>query len=192
MSGDSVNRSRLEEEYIKEIVSQLQKEFGIKNKLAVPKIEKIVINVGVGEITHDKTAMEKAISSLTAITGQYPSLRKAKKAIAEFKMRQGDVVGLKITLRKKRMYQFLDKLFTIVLPRVRDFQGTKKTSFDKKGNYTLGLGEQIIFPETDYDKIDKVRGMEITIVSNTNDVKKAERLLELLGMPFEKTQKETE
>ncbi len=190
MSSNDLSKSRLEQKYITEVVPQLQKEFGIKNKLGVPKIEKLIINVGIGEISHDKTAIEKAINSLTAITGQYPSVRKAKKAIAEFKMRKGDIVGLKVTLRKKRMYQFLDKLFSIVLPRMRDFQGTKRTAFDKMGNYTLGLREQIIFPEADYDKIDKIRGMEITLISNSRDVKKTERLLELLGMPFEKIQKE--
>lgn len=178
--------NRLEEKYQKEIIAVFQKEFNIKNSLAVPKIVKVVINVGIGQISSDKPAQEKAINVLAAITGQKPTIRKAKTAIAEFKIRRGTIVGLTVTLRKKRMYQFLDKLFTIVLPRVRDFQGLKRSAFDQQGNYTLGLKEQIIFPEVDYDKIDKIRGLEVTIVTSTKNKKQALRLLELLGMPFEK------
>lgn len=178
--------NRLEEKYQKEIVSVFRKEFNIKNHLAVPKIIKVVINVGIGQISADKPAQEKAINVLAAIAGQKPMIRKAKTAIAEFKIREGMIVGLSTALRGQRMYQFLDKLFTIVLPRVRDFQGLKKSAFDKQGNYTLGLKEQIIFPEVDYDKIDKIRGLEVTIVTSTTDKKQALRLLELLGMPFEK------
>lgn len=178
--------NRLEEKYKKEVIPILQKEFKISNPLAVPRIVRVVVNVGVGQISSDKQALEKAEDTLAVITGQKPLKRGAKKAVADFKVRKGDIVGLKVTLRKKRMYQFLDKLFAIVLPRVRDFSGVKRDAFDRQGNYTLGLKEQIIFPEVDYDKIDKVRGLEITIVTSTKDKKQALRLLELLGMPFEK------
>jgi len=178
--------NRLQEKYQKQIFPILKKEFKISNSLAVPKIIKAVINIGVGDIAQDKPALEKAKESLKAITGQKPLVRPAKKAIADFKTREGNTIGFKVTLRKKRMYQFLDKLFCLVLPQVRDFQGVKRKAFDGQANYTLGLKEQIIFPEIDYDKIDKVRGMEISIVTNTKDKKMALRLLELLGMPFEK------
>ena len=177
---------RLQEKYQKKVVPVLAKEFKLKNDLAVAKVEKVVINVGIGEITHDKAALEKAIDSLAVITGQRPLICQAKKAIADFKVREGNAIGLKVTLRRRKMYQFLDKLFSLVLPLVRDFQGVKKTSFDNQANYTLGLQEQVIFPEIDYDKIDKVRGMEISIVTSTKDKKQALRLLELMGMPFEK------
>ncbi len=178
--------SRLQQKYQKEIVPELKKEFKIKNDLAVPKVAKVVLNVGIGEIAHDKQALEKAKNTLAAITGQKPLIRPAKKAIADFKIRKGNSVGLKVTLRRKRMYDFLDKLFSLVLPLVRDFQGAKQNAFDQDANYTLGLKEQVIFPEVDYDKIDKVRGMEISIVISTKDKKKAARLLELMGMPFTK------
>lgn len=178
--------NRLKEKYQKKIIPLLQKEFGFKNILAAPRIEKVVINIGIGDITHDKQALEKAVNTLSAITGQKPLICPAKKAIADFKIREKNPVGLKVTLRKERMYQFLDKLFTIVLPLVRDFQGVKLNAFDQSANYTLGLKEQIIFPEVDYDKIDKVRGLEISIITSTTDRKQALRLLELLGMPFEK------
>ena len=178
--------NHLEEKYQKEIAPVLKKEFKIKNSLAVPRVLRVVVNVGIGEITHDKQAIDKAVNSLTSITGQKPLICPAKKAIADFKTRAGDPIGLKVTLRRKRMYQFLDKLFSIVLPLVRDFQGVKVEAFDQQANYTLGMREQIIFPEADYDKIDKVRGLEITIVTSTKDKLKALRLLELMGMPFEK------
>ena len=180
------NITRLFEKYKKEIALVLQKEFGEKNPLAVPKITKVTVNIGVGNLSKDKKGLEKAINYLTALTGQKPSIRTARKAIADFGVRKGSPIGLTVTLRRKRMYQFLDKLFSIVLPRVRDFQGVSRKSFDGRGNYTFGLKEQIIFPEVDYDKIDKVRGLEITIVINTDDNKKAARLLELMGMPFQK------
>lgn len=178
--------NRLKEKYQKKIAPILKKELGLTNLLAAPKITKIVVNVGIGNISSNKAALKKAQTALMAITGQKPLLRGASKAIADFKVRQGDIVGLKVTLRKKRMYQFLDKLVTIVLPRVRDFSGVSRKAFDKKGNYTLGLKEQIIFPEVDYDKIDKVRGLEINIVTSTDKKEEALRLLELLGMPFTK------
>ena len=178
--------NRLKEKYQKKVVPQMQKEFGIKNLMAVPKIIKMVVNMGIGELAKDKTAKKKAIEVFTNITGQKPALQQARIAVADFKTRKGDVVGLKATLRSKRMYQFLEKLINIVLPRVRDFGGIKRTSFDKKGNYTLGLKEQIIFPEVDYDKLDKVRGLEISIVTSAGNKKMSLRLLELMGMPFKK------
>lgn len=178
--------NRLQEKYQKQVVPALQKEFQLKNKLAVPRLTKVVVNIGIGSIAHDKGAVEKAKTTITAICGQKPLVCLAKKAIAEFKTREGLAVGLKVTLRGKRMFAFLDKLFTLVLSKVRDFQGVKLTAFDQQANYTLGLREQIIFPEVDYDKIDRVRGLEITICQTTKDKKQAKRLLELLGMPFEK------
>lgn len=178
--------SRLLEKYQKEIVPSLQKQLGKANPLAVPGVTKVVVNVGMGDIVKDQTAREKAIKTLADITGQKPQLRSAKKAIADFKVRQGDPIGLKVTLRGKRAYHFLDRLFSLVLPRVRDFQGVPRDAFDGSGNYTLGLGEQVIFPEVNYDTIDRVRGLEITIVTDTSDDKEALALLEALGMPFEK------
>jgi len=179
--------TRFLEKYQKEVVPAMQKKFNITNSMAVSKVEKVVLNMGIGDIANDKNAREKAVNTFARITGQKPSLQQAKKAIADFKIRKGDVVGLKTTLRKKRMYEFMDKLFTIVLPRVRDFSGVSKKAFDKQANYTLGLQEHIIFPEVDYDKIDKVRGLEITFVISGRDRKKSLELLKLLGMPFEKT-----
>jgi len=171
--------------YRKKIAPRLAKKLGKKNLLAVPRIVKVVINVGIGDIAKDKEKREKAINTLASVTGQKPQIRPAKKAIAEFKIRQGDPIGLKVTLRGRRAYDFLQKLFTVVLPRVRDFQGVKRGSFDKQANYTLALTEQIIFPEVDYDKIDRVRGMEITFVTSTSDKKEAKALLEELGLPFQ-------
>lgn len=177
------------EEYRQKIVPRLAKKLGKKNLMAVPRLVKVVINIGIGDLVKDKGKREKAINTLAAITGQKPQIRPAKKSIAEFKVRQGDPVGLRVTLRGKRVYDFVEKLIKVVLPRVRDFQGVKVTSFDKEGNYTLALTEQIIFPEVDYDKIDRVRGMEITFVTNTKDKKEAKALFEEMGMPFEKENK---
>ena len=179
-------KNRLYQKYQQEVVPTLQKEWGLKNPLAVPRVEKVVVSIGIGEMAHNKEILQKASDYLAQITGQKPKLCRAKKSIAGFKIRQGDPIGLMVTLRRRRMYDFLDKLFTIVLPRVRDFQGVSRTAFDGHGNYNLGLREQTVFPEIDYDKIDKVRGLQVTIVTNTDDDKKAERLLELLGLPFEK------
>lgn len=176
----------LQKIYQEKIIPQLQKEFQIKNRLAVPKIEKVIVNMGIGDTAKNKTGLKKTINTLSQITGQKPSLRQARIAVADFKIRKGDVVGLKVTLRKKRMYFFLEKLFTIILPQVRDFKGVKRNSFDQQANYTLGLKEQTIFPEVDFDKLDKIRGLEISLVISTKDKKKALRLLELSGMPFEK------
>jgi len=153
------------------------------------RVEKVVVNIGLGEGAHDKNVIEAASRDLMAITGQKPAICRARVAISGFKIRKGDPIGLKVTLRGKRMRDFLTKLFTIVLPRLRDFQGLSFKSFDGQGNYNLGIPEQIVFPEIDYSKIDKIRGLEITIVTNTRSDEKAKELLELMGMPFEKNSK---
>jgi len=178
--------NNLRERYQKEIKVKLQKEFKLDNAFTVPKVEKVVINMGIGEATEDKKIVEKAKEDMIAITGQIPKVAKARLSIAGFKLREGDPIGLVVNLRGKRMYNFLEKLFTIVFPRLRDFRGVPKKGFDGRGNYNLGLREQIVFPEIDYAKIDKTRGLQITIVTDTNEDKKAERLLTELGMPFEK------
>lgn len=180
--------NRLKQTYQEKVVPKLKQELNLANDLAVPKIEKIVINVGITEDQGQAEALKSTAQQLALITGQQPVINKAKRSIAGFKLRAGDPIGLKVTLRGSRMYDFLDKLITIALPRVRDFQGTKRKAFDGHGNYTLGLTEQLIFPEISYDNIDKVRGLEITIVINTKQDQEALRLLELLGMPFEKKQ----
>lgn len=174
------------EHYKQEVVPALMKEAGITNIMAVPKISRVVVNMGLKEAAHDKGVLEKANEQLTQITGQKVKITRAKKSIANFKLREGDPVGLCVTLRGKRMYDFMTKLFTVVLPRVRDFQGVPKKSFDGRGNYTLGMYEQISFPEIDYSKVDKIRGLEITFVINAKNAKIAELLLTKMGMPFEK------
>lgn len=176
----------LQQEYREKIVPVLMGELGITNKMATPRVQKIVINVGLGEAANDKGVLERASEQLTLISGQKPKVTRAKKSIANFKLREGSPVGLTVTLRGKRMYDFITKLVTIVLPRVRDFHGVAGGAFDRSGNYTLGMTEQIVFPEIDYAKIDKVRGMEITFVTSANESKGARKLLELLGMPFKK------
>ncbi len=176
----------LKKQYQEEIIPKLKKELGIENKMAVPKLKKVVVNMGIGDISNKEDSIKKVRSAIAAITGQQPVTRSAKKSIAEFGVTQGDTIGLSVTLRGKKMYQFLERLFRIVLPRVRDFNGVSKKSFDGQGNYTLGLEEQTLFPEVDYDKIDKVRGFEITIVTNSKDDKKSLMLLDLMGMPFKK------
>ncbi len=178
---------RLKERYQKEIVPTLLEEFKLKNRLSVPQITKVMINVGLKEAREDKSVLEKVSQQLGQIAGQKPVITKARQSIAGFSLRAGQPIGLKLTLRQKRMYDFLEKLFRIVLAQVKDFQGLNPQSFDGHGNYTLGLEEQVIFPEIDYDQIDKVRGLEITIVTNTHDDKKAQRLLELMGAPFRKS-----
>ncbi|HBC72315.1 50S ribosomal protein L5 [Candidatus Amesbacteria bacterium RIFOXYB1_FULL_47_13] len=175
-----------QEIYQETAVKTLMKEFGIKNKQAVPKLEKIVINVGLKEAASNKGVLDKVAEQITVITGQKPKVTRAKKSIANFKLREGDPIGLMVTLRGKRMEDFYSKLVTITLPRVRDFHGVKDDAFDKGGNYTLGITEQIVFPEIDYAKVDKIRGLEISLVMNTKDAKISRRLLTLLGMPFEK------
>lgn len=177
--------SRLKERYEKEIVPKLINEFGY-NVMRVPRLEKIVLNIGVGEAVKNPKAIESAQRDLMAISGQYPVITKAKRSISAFKLRKGMPIGVMVTLRGKRMYDFFDKLVNAVLPRIRDFQGVPTHSFDGRGNYSLGIKEQLVFPEIDYDKIDKVRGLEITIVTTAKKDEEARRLLELLGMPFQR------
>lgn len=177
----------LQEKYKKEIVPKLTGELGIKNPMAVPKLTKIVLNCGLGEALKDKKALETMSMQLGVITGQKPQLRRAKRAISTFKLRAGDAIGLKVTMRGERMYDFFTKLTTIVLPRVRDFRGVSVKSFDGKGNYTLGISETTIFSELDYKLVDKPRGLEVVLVTSAANDAHAKRLLELLGMPFEKT-----
>ncbi|MDD3345126.1 MAG: 50S ribosomal protein L5 [Candidatus Omnitrophica bacterium] len=176
---------RLLERYRSEIAPKLMEDFKIKNKMAVPAVMKVVVNMGIGEGTQDIKILEKAAEELGNITGQKPVIRRSKKAIANFKVRQGQPVGVKVTLRKTIMYEFMDRLFNIALPRIRDFRGVPRTSFDKANNYTLGLSEQIIFPEIEYDKITRTQGMDITfVIKNAVSTDQAIGLLKYLGMPF--------
>ncbi len=179
----------LYEDYKSKIKSELVKEFDIKNVMAIPKITKIVVNTGIGEAQKSKDVTQKVTDDLATITGQKPKITKARVSIAGFNIRAGMNVGLTVTLRGVRMYDFLEKLTKITLPRLRDFRGVKLTSFDKSGNYTLGIVEHTVFTEIDLAKVDKARGMEITIVTSTKDKEQSKRLLELLGMPFEKIEK---
>ncbi|MDE5415771.1 50S ribosomal protein L5 [Alkalihalobacterium chitinilyticum] len=178
--------TRLKEKYKSEIVSSLVEKFNYPSVMGVPKVEKIVINMGVGDAVANPKALDKAVEELTQIAGQKPLITKAKKSIAGFKLREGMPIGAKVTLRGERMYDFLDKLITVSLPRVRDFRGISKKAFDGRGNYTLGVKEQLIFPEIDYDKVDKVRGMDIVIVTTANTDEEARELLTQMGMPFQK------
>ena len=175
---------RLEEKYKQEIVPLLMKEWDLKNPLAVPKVTKVVVNVGLKEAVEDKSALEKVSQSLALITGQKPKICRAKRAIAGFKLRAGAPIGLMVTLRRKRMYDFLEKLFHVVLPRIKDFHGVSPDSFDGHGNYTLGLEEQTVFPEIDPATVERIHGLEVTIVTNTDDDQKAKKLLALMAMPF--------
>ena len=172
------------EQYEKEVIPALMKKFEYKSVMQVPKLEKIVINIGLGDTKDNPKALDNAIADLTAITGQKPVITKARKSIAAFKLREGANVGCKVTLRKDKMYDFAYKLFNVSLPRVRDFRGLPNNSFDGKGNYSLGIKEQVIFPEIEYEKIDKVRGMDIIFVTTANSDEEAKELLSLLGMPF--------
>ena len=176
--------SRLKERYDNEIRSQLQKKFNYTNIMQIPKLEKVVINMGLGEAIQNPKALDAAMADLTAISGQKPIITKAKKSIAAFKVRQGMSIGCKVTLRGKRMYQFVDKLISAAIPRVRDFKGVSAKAFDGRGNYTLGLKEQLIFPEIEYDKIDRLRGMEIAFVTSAKTDEECKELLSLCGMPF--------
>ena len=178
--------SRLREQYENEIVDALMKKFGYKNKMQVPKLDKIVVNMGVGEAKENAKILESAASDLEIITGQKAVLTKAKNSIANFKIREGMAIGCKVTLRGEKMYEFLDRLVNLALPRVRDFRGVSNTAFDGRGNYTLGIREQIIFPEIEYDKVSKVRGMDIVIVTTAHNNEDAKELLTELGMPFAK------
>jgi Ribosomal protein L5 len=176
----------LREKYQKEIAPALMKSLALSNVMQIPAITKVVVNIGMGEAMDNPKALDAAVADLTAITGQKPVITKARKSIANFKLREGRAIGTSVTLRGDKMWAFLDRLMNIVLPRVRDFRGVSAESFDGRGNYTLGLREQIIFPEIEYDKVDKVRGMEITIVTTATSDDQATALLQMLGMPFRK------
>ncbi|WP_297435252.1 50S ribosomal protein L5 [uncultured Clostridium sp.] len=175
---------RLQERYEKEVVQAMMEKFGYKNIMEVPKLEKIIINMGVGEAKDNAKVLETAVSDMTLIAGQKPILTRAKKSVANFKIREKMPLGCKVTLRKVKMYDFAEKLMTIALPRVRDFRGVSSKSFDGRGNYSMGIKEQLIFPEIEYDKIDKIRGMDIIFVTTANTDEEARELLRFLGMPF--------
>ena len=177
-------KTRLQEKYLSEAVKGMMDKFNYKNVMEIPKIEKVVINMGIGEAVANSKALDSAVADLTLIAGQRPVITKAKKSIAAFKLRQGMPIGTKVTLRGDRMYYFLDKLMNIALPRVRDFRGVNPTAFDGRGNYALGMKEQLIFPEIEYDKVDKIRGMDIIFVTTAKTDEEAKELLTLLGMPF--------
>jgi len=177
-------QTRLQQRYEKEIRPALMQEFGYKNPLQVPRLEKIVVNIGVGEATQDSKKVDAAVGDLTAITGQHPVVTRAKQSIATFKLRKGMPIGCKVTLRRQRMYEFLDRLITIALPRVRDFRGIPGKSFDGRGNFALGLREQIVFPEIDYDRVDAVRGMNVVVVTTARTDAEAKALLRAFDMPF--------
>jgi len=178
--------NRLQEKFNNEVVPALRKAFEMRNIMQVPRIDKVVVNIGMGEAMDNPKALESAVSDLTIITGQKPVMTKAKKSIANFKLREGRLIGTKVTLRGDRMWAFLDRLMSTALPRVRDFRGVSANAFDGRGNYTLGLRDQLIFPEIEYDKIDKLRGMEVTIVTTARNDNQARVMLQLLGMPFSK------
>jgi len=178
--------NRLKEKYTNEIVPALVSKFNYKSVMQTPKVDKIVINMGVGDAVANAKALDNAVEELTLVTGQKPVVTRAKKSIAGFRLREGMPIGAKVTLRGERMYEFLDKLVSVSLPRVRDFRGVSKKSFDGRGNYTLGVKEQLIFPEIDYDKVSKVRGMDIVIVTTANTDEEARELLTQIGMPFQK------
>ena len=178
--------NRMQEKYNNEVVPALRKAFDLKNVMEVPRIQKVVVNIGMGEAMDNPKAMEAAVSDLTTITGQKPVMTKARKSIANFKLREGRLIGTKVTLRGDRMWAFLDRLMNTALPRVRDFRGVSGNAFDGRGNYTLGLRDQLIFPEIEYDKIDKLRGMEVTIVTTAKNDDQARTMLQLMGMPFSK------
>ncbi len=176
--------ARLKDKYNKEIAPQLAKEFDIKNPMAIPHIEKVIINMGMGEAISNSKILDTAVEELRVITGQKPVITKAKKSIASFKLRQGMNIGTMVTLRGDRMYEFLDRLISVALPRVRDFRGISAKAFDGRGNYTLGIREQLIFPEIDFNKVDKTRGMNISIVTTAKNDEQSRALLKALGMPF--------
>ncbi|EDP67166.1 50S ribosomal protein L5 [Carnobacterium sp. AT7] len=178
--------NRLKEKYIKEVTPSMVEKFGYKSIMQTPQVDKIVINMGVGDAVSNAKNLDKAVEELTVISGQKPLITKAKKSIAGFRLREGMPIGTKVTLRGDRMYDFLDKLVSVSLPRVRDFHGISNKAFDGRGNYTLGVKEQLIFPEVDYDKVDKTRGMDIVIVTTANTDEESRELLTQLGMPFQK------
>jgi large subunit ribosomal protein L5 len=176
--------SRLQERYKNQVVDELMKKFNYSSVMQVPRIEKVVVNLGLGEAVQNPKVIDTAVADLTTITGQKPVITRAKKSIAQFRVRQGMPIGVKVTLRGQRMYYFLDKLMNVALPRVRDFRGVSPRAFDGRGNYTLGLREQLIFPEINYDQVDKVRGMEVVVVTTAQTDEEARTLLSELGMPF--------
>src|SRR5215211_4162842 len=180
--------ARVFDQYKSDVIPQLMTEFGYKNVMQVPKLEKIVINIGLGEAIQNAKAIDAAVADLSAITGQKPVVTRAKKSIAAFKLRAGMPIGAMVTLRGQRMYEFLDRLTAVTMPRIRDFRGVNPNSFDGRGNYTLGLREQIVFPEIDYDKVDKTRGLEMSFVTTAKNDEEGRRLLTLLGMPFARTE----
>ena len=182
--ADPANLTRMQKLYVDKIRPQMIEQFGYKNLMEVPRIDKIVLNMGVGEATQDKKKVEQAAAEMALIAGQKPVIAKAKKAIAQFKLREGMPIGCKVTLRRERMYEFLDRLITIALPRVRDFRGLSPKSFDGRGNYAMGLKEQLVFPEITYDKIDKVRGMDVIITTTARTDDEARALLYAFGLPF--------
>jgi large subunit ribosomal protein L5 len=177
--------ARLQERYVEEIRPTLRREFNYRNDFEVPKLEKIVVNIGLGEAIQNNRALDAAVEDLAVITGQRPVVTRAKKSIAAFRLREGMPIGAKVTLRGRRMYEFYDRLTNAALPRIRDFRGVSANAFDGRGNYTLGLREQIVFPEIDYDRIDKVRGLEVSIVTTAKTDEEGRRLLALMGMPFQ-------
>ena len=180
-------KSRLEERYLTEVAPQLKTELGYNNIMQLPKLGKIVLSIGLGEATQEPKALEAAEKDLATISGQHPVTTRAKKSISSFKLRTGMPIGMMVTLRGSRMYDFFDKLVNVVLPRIRDFRGVSRDSFDGRGNYSIGMKEQIVFPEIDYDKVDKIRGLEVTIVTTAKNDDEARTLLELMGMPFRRT-----
>jgi large subunit ribosomal protein L5 len=186
MGAEKMAMPRLLERYRREVVPALEKEFGYKNIMQVPHIEKVIINIGMGEALQNAKALDAAANDLTIIVGQKPVFTKAKRSIAAFKLREGNTIGVTVTLRSERMWSFLDRLMNVALPRQRDFRGVSPDSFDGRGNYSLGLREQLIWPEINYDKIDKVRGMAVTVVTTAKTDEEGRRLLALMGMPFRK------
>lgn len=176
--------ARLKDKYVNEVIPAMQAKFKYSSPMQIPKLEKVVLNMGVGDVKENPKAMDAAVNDMTIITGQKPVVTKAKKSIANFKLRQGMNIGCKVTLRSDKMYNFVDKLFNAALPRVRDFRGVNANAFDGRGNYTLGVKDQLIFPEVEYDKVDKARGMDIVFVTTAKTDEEARELLKLLGMPF--------
>ena len=182
--ADAANLTKMQQLYVDKVRAQMIEQFGYKNLMEVPRIEKIVLNMGVGEATQDKKKVDKAAEEMALIAGQKPVITKAKKSVATFKLREGMPIGCKVTLRRERMYEFLDRLITVALPRVRDFRGLNPKSFDGRGNYAMGLKEQIIFPEINYDRIDQVRGMDVIVTTSARTDEEARELLKLFGFPF--------
>jgi large subunit ribosomal protein L5 len=186
MAAQTIEQPRLKTRFESEIKGQLQSELGLGNVMEVPRLVKIVVNMGVGRATQQRSLLDGAVTDLTIITGQKPSVRKAKKSLATFKLREGNEIGAMATMRGDRMWEFYDRLVSLAIPRIRDFRGMPPNQFDGRGNYTFGLTEQLVFPEIDYDKIDKVRGLEVTVVTSARTDEEARRLLELMGMPFQR------